>query len=308
MTAEHPVEPRSSTPWRRAASLAALVCVTLGCVATARWVASLGRIEAAANALVSEGMDDRDRVLALLTSVSRRSVVRLRPPDEGALSAMSAADRGLARFYAGLPFNLVPAVDVLERGFVYSGPCGAKSRLLVAMLRSQGYAARVTGLSRPDFTPLHTIVEVRLQDGWVPLDPTYGVHFENEDGTLATTPEVTASREIFRLGIASAPSYPQDLYTYDNVSSLSVFYVVQRVLRALGLATNEGAPRLHARLSAVLPQRVLEYDLGVPAPYEQPELLAALASFGLAGALAWLGKGRRRRAALEATGVVPGSG
>ena len=92
----------------------------------------------------------------------------------------------------------------------------------------------------------------------------------------------------------SSPAYPAEVYTYANVARLSVFYLVQRTLRAAGLTTNDGAPLLYARLASVVPPAVLRYDLGVPYLYEEPELLVATSFLGLSALLALLAVRLRR--------------
>jgi transglutaminase-like putative cysteine protease len=212
------------------------------------------------------------------------------------VASLDTAGRRLAHFYAALPFNLIPASDVLRYGFAFGGPCGAKSRLLVALLRSQGYSARLTGLSTADFVPLHTLVEVQLEGEWVPLDPTYNVYFEGPEGHLAATHEVASRPDVFERGGRRAHDYPIETYTYVNVSRLSVFYVIQRSLRAISLASNEGSPELYSRLNRVVPDSVLQYDLGLPYLYEEPELLAASGFAGISLLIAFLSRHRSRRA------------
>ena len=266
------------------------------------------RFEALAERVLPDGGSDRERVLAALAFSSGIETVDVRLADPATLDTLDDGARRRALLYRRLPLNLIPPGVVLRDHLSYSGPCGAKSKLLIALLDAADYEARLNGLNMDDFTPQHSIVEVRLDGVWIPLDPTFGLRFEDADGELASTAEVAADRELFLANVEryerdSGRSYPEERYVYTNVSAMSVFYVVFTVMRKTGLVELEDAGELYVSLDRFLPASWLRLDLGAPFVYERPELLflcAALAMALLCAVLLW-----RRSRAVESPADPP---
>jgi len=223
-----------------------------------------------------EANTSRDEVLSLLSFVSAIETydVKGRPVAE-----LSRNKRWWAYIYKALPINLIPSDIVLAYHFSYTGPCGAKSRLLASMLRSAGYKARLNGLFKDDNTPLHTIVEVWLRSKWIPLDPTFGLYFENWAGDLASTEEISEDFTLYISNIENyerkeGNDYPEDEYVYTNVSSVTVFYSIITLMKVFGLLESiDNIPDLYEELASVFPEAWINFDLGSPYIYDEPYLL-----------------------------------
>lgn len=186
---------------------------------------------------------------------------------------VDARGRYLGELYCRLPFNLIPAADVLDYGFAYGGPCGAKSRLRRSVDQPQHGGFRATPHRRRGLTNWTTAGARSI--------PHTASLFRDASGSLAPTSVVASEPEVFQRGAGRDESYPLATYTYVNVSRLTVFYVLQRRLRSAGLASGSDVSGLYAELDRVLPSGVLEYDIGVPYLYEEPEPLAAVVGLSL---------------------------
>lgn len=101
------------------------------------------------------------------------------------------------------------------------GPCGALSRSLLVLCRRAGFDARKAILYDDDGRAQHTVVEVKLDEEWRVLDPTYGfIWRRTSDGQLATATDLATDDRLFASILAAHPHYPLDEYTYRNVEHL----------------------------------------------------------------------------------------
>ncbi|HYP28955.1 MAG TPA: transglutaminase domain-containing protein [Blastocatellia bacterium] len=74
--------------------------------------------------------------------------------------------------------------EIMEKGSRY---CGNLSLAMATLLRAGGYKSRVLDLSDAAAPPnTHVLVEVNLGGAWRLYDPTFGLIFRNEDGTVCT--------------------------------------------------------------------------------------------------------------------------
>lgn len=73
---------------------------------------------------------------------------------------------------------------VLERGSQY---CGHLAAAMETLLKTGGYRTRELHLSNGEPRPAtHAVVEVFYDGGWHLYDPTFGLKFQNENGTVAS--------------------------------------------------------------------------------------------------------------------------
>lgn len=249
------------------------------------------RIKNIAAHVTRDSTMDKTRVIDLLQFASGIEVIHVKTISESELSQLRGMKWFWARFYRMLPVNLIPADIVLNYKLAYRGPCGARSKLLLPLLQSLGYDARLQELHENNFTPRHSIVEIRLNKEWVPLDPTYNLYFEHEDGSLAPTSSVAMDNDLFQNAINGIDEnihgvYPKEKYVYTNVSSMTVFYVAYRALYVLGFVNEEDAPILNEKMTRLIPTQIVNYDLGFPFFYEHPELLFPLSVCFIAAAFA----------------------
>jgi hypothetical protein len=128
--------------------------------------------------------------------------------------------RLLARLEHASPVH-VSARSALSAGTDKVGPCGALSRSLLVLCRRAGFDARKAILYDDDGKPQHTVVEVKLDEEWRVLDPTYGFIWRRaSDGQLATAADLATNDELFASILTAHPHYPLDEYTYRNVQHL----------------------------------------------------------------------------------------
>lgn len=181
---------------------------------------------------------------------------------------------GVQLYYRLSPLKPDPRT-VLRHGTDPRGPCGSRSRVLAALLRSQGIPARLTAL-HAEGKAVHTIVEARCGGEWVPLDPTYNLYFEDDKGALLSVSRVREDPVVFRRAVAGRQSthvpyradYPADEYTYDDVYPFNweavpvLLPIVERVLGRL-----VAPDRLH---------RLVRW----PDAYHRPKLFLAQAAIG----------------------------
>jgi len=116
-----------------------------------------------------------------------------------------------------------PASRIYESG----GHCGRRARLLIVLLGKQGIPARKIHLVNQNYARfghaseyVHAVVEAKVQDRWIVLDPLYNIIYRRRDGSYATLEEIRADSQVFQRGLASAdttfsPYYPT-LYTFGD--------------------------------------------------------------------------------------------
>jgi hypothetical protein len=196
----------------------------------------------------------------------------------------SLRTRLLARLEHASPVH-VSARSALMAGTDRVGPCGALSRSLLVLCRRAGFDARKAILYDDNGKAQHTVVEVKLDEEWRVLDPTYGFIWRRaSDGQLATAADLATNDKLFASILTAHPNYPLDEYSYRNVQHL-------RWEKLPGL------PRVRKRLEAHRGQEWTR-ELRTPYVYDRPGYAVA-AIFFIAG-LALIKLVRPRHAAESA--------
>jgi hypothetical protein len=195
--------------------------------------------------------------------------------------------RLLARLEHASPLH-VSARAALSAGADKAGPCGALSRSLLVLCRRAGFDARKAILYDDDGKAQHTVVEVKLDEEWRVLDPTYGFIWRRpSDGQLATAADLVSNDKLFATILSAHPHYPLEEYTYRDVQHL-------RWEKLPGL------PWVRKRLAA-LRGEAWTRELRTPYIYDRPGY--AVAAIGcIAGVALITLAGRRRAAGTRCTG------
>jgi len=189
--------------------------------------------------------------------------------------------RLLARLEHASPLH-VSARTALTAGTDKIGPCGAVSRSLLVLCKRAGFDARKAILYNDDGVPLHAVVEVKLDDEWRVLDPTYGFIWRRpSDGQLATATDLATDDRLFATILTAHPHYPLDEYTYRN-------------LQHLRWEKLPGLPWVRKRLEAVRGEAWTS-EVRTPYLYDRPGY--AVAAIGFIAGLVLITLGLRTRTA-----------
>jgi hypothetical protein len=183
---------------------------------------------------------------------------------------------GVKLYYMVNPMHPGPA-DVVRWGADYRGPCGSYSRVVHTMLNQHRVPNRVVLLQDDRGRPIHTVLEVRVNDRWVVTDPSFGLVFHRRDGALATRADLAADPGLLQAEVDSLPSYdPRYDYSSTTLLNWQKIPVVLPAARAL----------LVALLGETRVAGITRPDIWI----WPRELLAAvflLASSAFAGVAAW---------------------
>jgi transglutaminase-like putative cysteine protease len=123
-------------------------------------------------------------------------------------------------YYKYNPFH-PSARDVVKYGGHHTGSCGSYSRVVVALLSEVDIPARVIILRDENDRSLHAVVNARIDGRWRVADPLYGIVFTKPDGGLATADDLREDRDLLPANANRNPSYPIDVFTYDNFALMN---------------------------------------------------------------------------------------
>lgn len=189
---------------------------------SARLVYCQNLMTATARRLVEGKQGDKAKILSCLDFVSdldTAGIANKRRAIRGTL-----ARKLWASFYSIPPVNLIPPDIVLNHHLAFRGPCGSKSKLLVALLRPLGYPCWLLNLKS------HTLVEVRVGNVTTPLDPTYNLYFTTREGGFVDTATVAANPDMLvKANETLKIKYPTDdpSYSYNSIWRLNMFFYLQ---------------------------------------------------------------------------------
>ncbi len=162
-------------------------------------------VKSTSDSLITGKKTDKEKISTLAKFVSNIETTNV-----AYLTLSDYANMGFDRafwalFYKSFPKNIIPPDVVLKYNLSYTGPCGAKARLFCSMIKSVGYSCRLLSV------PAHTMAEVKIDDIWTPVDPTFGIYFESGDGSLASTDVVKNDTKLFSETVLKFNlSYPVD--------------------------------------------------------------------------------------------------
>jgi len=160
-------------------------------------------------------------------------------------------------YYKYNPFH-PSARDVVKYGGHHTGSCGSYSRVVVALLSQVDIPARVMILRDENDRSLHAVVNARIDGRWRVADPLYGIVFTKPDGGLATADDLRKDRDLFLANANRNPSYPIDVFTYDNFALMNwrkIPVVLPAVREVLAAAIGE------QRTASIARPRIWMYPL-----------------------------------------------
>ncbi len=110
--------------------------------------------------------------------------------------------------------------DILRWGSDYRGNCGSHSRVLVAMLQSQGVDAQQLHLLDPQGRSIHTVVQARINGRLAVADGAFDIIYRRRDGSLATAADLAADTMLFHAQTTNVAGYPRQ-YVYLSTTVLN---------------------------------------------------------------------------------------
>ncbi len=122
-------------------------------------------------------------------------------------------------WYRFNPMHPGPA-DVLRWGSDYRGPCGSRSRVVVAMLQRRHVRSRLLLLLDDQGRSIHTVVEAWIKGRWAVADPTFGIVYKHPDGSYATALELQRDSTLLHAHTSPLPEYPA-AYDYLSMSHVN---------------------------------------------------------------------------------------
>jgi hypothetical protein len=140
-------------------------------------------------------------------------------PDSVAVKAMSTcyhlmSNKG-STFYKG---DLGPEADVIHSTDIdlmtTRGACGSYSQVLARILKTYHFSVRIAQMKAGGFFGAHNIVEAKIGDNWVVLDPTYDLYFTRPDARLASFTDV---RDNWKFYSKQVPADYNPIYRYEDV-------------------------------------------------------------------------------------------
>lgn len=220
---------------------------------------------------------------------------------EARLQALALATARLSGFDTTLhsgrggPYKILkaPPADAARIG----GQCGNLTRLFTTAARLAGMEARrahlfeIKGIDRPrPEAYTHAIVEVKVEDRWIIVDPLYGVVYRNAAGQLAESSDLAANPELVRTQVTNRPRptdymhFPPAPYDFD----LYHFAELRRIRWTI-LPAGEAIRSLIAKVVGEEATNEIAYPSSFERPHQFLAVAYGLASLALSGfaALLW---------------------
>jgi hypothetical protein len=94
------------------------------------------------------------------------------------------------------------------------GACGSYSQVLARILKTYHFSVRIAQMKAGGFFGAHNIVETKIGDNWVVLDPTYDLYFTRPDARLASFKDVRGNWKFYSKQVP--PDY-NPMYQYEDV-------------------------------------------------------------------------------------------
>jgi len=144
--------------------------------------------------------------------------------------------RDREKLFAGKPVNFRDSlfrsydVDLLDA----RGGCGSYSYVLAKLLISKGINTRIGQMKCGDEWGCHVIVEAKINDKWIILDPTYNIAFTNKNNQIVGFKELHNNFNKFK---SQTPSHYPEEFTYDDIRYTNwnkiplLFKTIKKVLK-----------------------------------------------------------------------------
>jgi hypothetical protein len=227
--------------------------------------------------LILDKKTDAEKITSILNYCYTLKTTSIRNHSYSEINTLfSGKKQFLAMYYKTVPVNLIPSYYVARYGLTYSGPCGAKSKLLLNLLESAGYECRLAEVLSAEYQPIHSIVEIKQNNIWTPLDPTLNLYFRDEQGKFIETGSLNNNSSIYNSKIVemltiNGPQNQND-YNYVNVKEVTVYHYMHSLMKATRvIRSDDRTDKLfHAALLAQFPEGLVHYELGTPHFYTNP--------------------------------------
>jgi hypothetical protein len=104
--------------------------------------------------------------------------------------------------YSEMTWSFPAPKDIIERG---SGYCSNLALAMAAITTAGNYPTRTVHLTdSPRYTFTHVTVEVYYDDAWHLYDPTYGIHYSDENGVAPSYRELRLNPALVRSQVFAA--------------------------------------------------------------------------------------------------------
>ena len=149
-------------------------------------------------ASISENMNDEKKTLILLNTT--HSLLKQRSELFGQKKGINLRDT-LFRSYD---------VDLLDG----RGNCGSYSFVLAKLLKRSGIKTRIGQLKCDNGWACHIIVEAKINDKWIVLDPLFNIIFKDQNNQMVGFKDLKGNFDNFKSQVPK--NYP-DEYDYDDI-------------------------------------------------------------------------------------------
>ncbi len=94
------------------------------------------------------------------------------------------------------------------------GSCGSNAKVLARILKANACEVRIGQMMANNTFGAHIVVETKINNKWVVVDPLYNLYFKNPDGSLASFKEVHNNWAYFKN--QTPPNY-DSVYKYEGI-------------------------------------------------------------------------------------------
>lgn len=132
--------------------------------------------------------------------------------------------------------DLGPEADVIHSTDIdlmtTRGACGSYSQVLARILKTYHFPVRIAQMKADGYFGAHNIVEAKIGDNWVVLDPTFNLYFTRPDARLASFGDV---RDNWKYYSKQVPVGYNPIYRYEDVryTNWTKIPVISPALRSL---------------------------------------------------------------------------
>lgn len=161
-------------------------------------------------------------------------------PDSVAVKAMNTCYHLMSNkgntFYKG---DLGPEADVIHSTafdlMTTRGACGSYSQVLARILKTYHFSVRIAQMKANGLYGAHNIVEVKVRDTWVVLDPTYNLCFIRPDDRLASFNDVHNDWSYYSKQVPPNynPAYHYEGVRYTNWTKIPIVSPAVRYLLSI---------------------------------------------------------------------------
>ncbi len=238
---------------------------------------------------IADTFAEADKQIALVEAPRESDLLETR------LEALALATARLSGFETTLhagrggPYKILkaPPADAAQIG----GQCGNLTRLFTTAARLAGMEARrahlyeIKGIDRPrPEAYVHAIVEVKVEDRWIIVDPIYGVVYRDATGRLAESSDLAADPELVRNQVTNRPRPTDYMHFPPAPYDFDLYHFAE--LRRIRWTILPGGEAIRGFIAKVVGEEAAN-EIAYPPSFERPHQFLAviygLSSLGLGG-------------------------